>query len=226
METTLSSWLTIRLADADVWHWLTSAGSSFVLIAAAEIGDKSQLVCMTLAARYRAWPVLLGAVLAFALLNLLAVTFGAVLAAWVPERIVTAAVAVLFGAFGLHALLANQAEEENIQVARSGHGVFVSTFLLIVMAEFGDKTQLAVAAFSSAAPPAPVWLGATLALLFTSALGVWAGRTVLQRLPMAVLHRVSGTAFLTLALYAAYRTAPLQWLMEVLPRISFFEHLY
>ncbi|MFC2028270.1 TMEM165/GDT1 family protein, partial [Chloroflexota bacterium] len=56
---------------------LATAGSSFGLIALAEIGDKSQLVCMTMAVRHRALPVLLGAIFAFSLLNLLAVLFGA-----------------------------------------------------------------------------------------------------------------------------------------------------
>jgi hypothetical protein len=54
------------------------------LIALAEIGDKSQLVCMTLAARHRGLPVVIGAIAAFAVLNLLAVLFGAAVAAWLP----------------------------------------------------------------------------------------------------------------------------------------------
>ena len=60
------------------------------------IGDKSQLVCMTLAARYRPWPVLLGAIVAFAFLNGLAVVFGAAVAHWLPESVVLAAVGILF----------------------------------------------------------------------------------------------------------------------------------
>ncbi|WP_306304431.1 TMEM165/GDT1 family protein [Methylogaea oryzae] len=168
---------------------------------------------MTLAARYRPWPVLLGAIAAFALLNLAAVVFGAVVAAWVPQQWVACAVAVLFGVFGIHALLIGDDEEEDegVKAERSGHSLFATTFLLIVVAEFGDKTQLAVAGFSSTAPPAPVWLGATLALAFTSALGVWAGSSVLQRLPLTLLHRISGTVFLLLALAAAYRAAPADW---------------
>lgn len=55
-----------------------------MLIALAEFGDKSQLVCMTLAARHRGLPVVFGAVAAFAILNLLAVLFGAAVAAWLP----------------------------------------------------------------------------------------------------------------------------------------------
>lgn len=206
------TWLNFWLADGRALQWLVTSGTSFLLIAAAEIGDKSQLVCMTLAARYRAWPVLLGAVSAFALLNLAAVIFGVVVAAWVPQQIVAAIVALLFGGFGVHALFVAQEDEETgVKLERSGRGVFATTFLLIVVAEFGDKTQLAVAGFSSTAPPMPVWLGATVALMFTSALGVWAGRTLLQRVPLILLHRISGAIFLLLALFAAYKAIPPAW---------------
>ncbi len=64
---------------------LSISGASFILIFLAEFGDKSQLVCMTLAAKHRPWPVLFGAVTAFAVLNLLAVLFGTIVSAWIPE---------------------------------------------------------------------------------------------------------------------------------------------
>ncbi|OAI18690.1 hypothetical protein A1359_04875 [Methylomonas lenta] len=184
----------------------TTSATSFVLIAAAEIGDKSQLVCMSLAARHRATPVIWGAITAFALLNTLAVVFGAAIADWLPDYLVAASVAILFASFGLHALLNHTDEDDDGEVVeKSGHNIFFTTFLLIIVAEFGDKTQLAVVAFSSTAEPLAVWLGATLALSFTSGLGVWAGRTVLQRIPMQLLHKISGLLFLALAAVAAYQ---------------------
>ncbi|MDD5035812.1 MAG: TMEM165/GDT1 family protein [Methylococcaceae bacterium] len=189
-------------------EWITVSTSSFGMIAAAEIGDKSQLVCMTLAARYRALPVVLGAVSAFALLNLAAVLFGAAVAHWVPEYLVGSGVVVLFAAFGLRALLAKEEDAGGETMAKSGHGVFLTTFLMIFAAEFGDKTQLAVAGLSAAVPPLPVWLGSTLALAMTSALGVWAGRAVLQRIPLHWLHRLSGILFLGFAAYAAWFLLP------------------
>jgi putative Ca2+/H+ antiporter (TMEM165/GDT1 family) len=179
--------------------------STFVLIALAEIGDKSQLVCMTLAARHRHWPVILGATTAFLILNALAVLFGAGVASWVPERVTAGIVAVLFGAFGIHALRSQDNDEMEEVVEKSGHGIFFTTLLLILVAEFGDKTQIAVAGLASSLPPLPVWLGATAALVLVSALGVWAGRTLLQRLPLVWLHRVSGGVFLLFACLAAWR---------------------
>jgi putative Ca2+/H+ antiporter (TMEM165/GDT1 family) len=179
--------------------------STFALIALAEIGDKSQLVCMTLAARHRHWPVLLGATVAFLILNALAVLFGAGVAAWVPERLMAGIVAVLFALFGIHAL--RSAEDENSEDVpdKPGRGIFFTTMLLILVAEFGDKTQIAVAGLASSLAPVPVWIGASTALVTISALGVWAGRTVLQRLPLHWLHRVSGAVFILFALLAAWR---------------------
>jgi putative Ca2+/H+ antiporter (TMEM165/GDT1 family) len=179
--------------------------SSFGFIALAEIGDKSQLVCMTLAARHRHWPVILGATIAFFILNTLAVLFGAGVAAWMPERLMAGIVAVLFAGFGIHALLnQDDAKPEDVR-GKPGHGIFFTTLLLILVAEFGDKTQIAVAGLAGNMAPLPVWLGATAALIMVSALGIWAGRTVLQRLPLFWLHRMSGGVFLLFALLAAWK---------------------
>lgn len=183
-----------------------TTGTSFALITAAEIGDKSQLVCMTLASRHRAMPVLWGAIAAFALLNSLAVIFGAAIAGWLPEYLVAACVALLFAVFGFHSLFNHEDNDDEEVVEKSGHGIFLTTLLLITVAEFGDKTQLAVVAFSSTAQPAAVWLGATLALAFTSALGILAGRTLLQKMPLSMLHRISGLIFLILAGVAGYKS--------------------
>jgi putative Ca2+/H+ antiporter (TMEM165/GDT1 family) len=185
--------------------WLSSAGATFLLIALAEIGDKSQLVCMTLAARHRGLPVVLGAVTAFAVLNLLAVLFGAAIAAWLPEWVVTAAVAVLFAAFGISALRFTEEDDDEEIAEKPGHGIFATTFLMIFLAEFGDKTQIAVAGMGSTADAAATWVGATLALACTSILGVVAGRRWLNRLPLHWIHRISGVFFLLLALLAVFR---------------------
>ena len=185
--------------------WLSSAGATFLLIALAEFGDKSQLVCMTLAARHRGLPVVLGAIAAFAILNLLAVLFGAAVAAWLPEWVVTLAVAVLFTVFGISALRFEEEEDDEEIEEKPGHGIFATTFLMIFLAEFGDKTQIAVAGMGSAADASATWVGATLALACTSLLGVFAGRRLLNHLPLKWIHRISGVFFLLLALLAALR---------------------
>jgi Ca2+/H+ antiporter, TMEM165/GDT1 family len=178
---------------------LTAAATSFALILAAEMGDKSQLVCMALASKHRPLPVVLGAVAAFALLNTLAVVFGKVISNWFPDYVIAGVVALLFMVFGIQALRTTIDETDEEVKEKSGHGIFFTTFLMITIAEFGDKTQLAVVALSTTSSPVGVWLGSTLALGTTSALGVLAGRKLLQKIPLELLHKIGGIIFLMLA---------------------------
>ncbi len=186
-------------------EWISTVGVTFVLIFLAEIGDKSQLVCMTLAAKYRVLPVLVGATFAFAFLNLLAVLFGAALASRLSENMINISVAVLFAAFGIHVLLAKKKDRDQEISEKSNYSILITTFLLITMAELGDKTQIAVAGLSTASGPVPVWFGATLALSFTSTIGVLVGSRLFQRVPMVLLYRISGIVFLILAAFALSR---------------------
>ena len=180
--------------------------SSFSLILLAEMGDKSQLVCMTLAARYRPWPVLFGAITAFALLNVIAVMFGAAAARWLPDTLVLLVVGLLFLLFGIHALRGSSGPDDGgVPERKASHSLFFSTLLLITLAEFGDKTQLAVAGLGSTSDPLAVWLGATFALAVTSGIGVVAGRTIMRRLSISLLHKISGGLFIALGLLVLSR---------------------
>ncbi len=183
-------------------EWVSATASPFGLVFLAEMGDKSQLVCMTLAARHRHWPVLLGATLGFLVLNTLAVVFGAGLSQWVPERLLAALVAILFAVFGILSLRAEEDGGEESVEERPGHGIFITSFLMIFLAEMGDKTQIAVAGMAGTLPPVPVWIGASAALFATTALGVLAGRKLLARIPLHRLHQISGVFFLLLAAFA------------------------
>jgi len=185
--------------------WLNPIFTSYALIFAAEIGDKSQLVCMTLAARHRATPVIFGAIAAFSLLNILAVIFGVAIATWLPDYLVAGLVSALFAVFGLQSLFFTDEDDDEEIKPKSTHNLFFTTFLLITLAEFGDKTQLAVVALSSTAIPAAIWIGSTLALSSSAILGVLAGRTLLQKIPLSLLHKISGVIFIILAGFAAYK---------------------
>lgn len=200
---------TVRLLDVievgSLQAVLTSATAGFALIAAAEMGDKSQLVCMALASKHRPLPVVSGALCAFALLNILAVVFGKAAASWFPEYLIALMVATLFTVFGIQALKTEAEEPHEEFKEKSGHGIFFTTFLLITVAEFGDKTQLAVVALSSTHNAFGVWLGATLALGMTAAMGVLAGRKLLQKISVELLHKLGGVLFLILALAAAVK---------------------
>lgn len=187
-------------------EWWQSGAATLALIALAEIGDKSQLVCMMLAARYgRGRPVLFGAAAAFSVLNGAAVLFGAAVAFWLPQSWVLIAMAVLFTVFGVRSLFFADDEEDEIENEVKGRSLFVATFLMIFVAEMGDKTQIAVAGLAGVYSPLAVWSGATVALFLTSAVGVVAGKTLLSRLPLRWLHRLAGVFFLSLAGLAVWQ---------------------
>lgn len=180
---------------------LDIASGAFLLVFLAEFGDKSQLVCMTLATRHRPLPVLVGAVFAFAVLNLLAITVGVMAAAWLPRWIILAVVATMFLWFGVQSLLAAD-DEEDEDASLSLKSVMVSAFLLIFLAELGDKTQLAVAGLGSTQPPLPIWFGATFALMATTLIGVLSGRALMRYISLQWLHRASGVLFIIFGLIA------------------------
>lgn len=201
-------WLEQTLPTIDWLRGWTVSAAAYTLVGVAEFGDKSQLVCMTLAARHHHWPVFWGAVLAFALLNGIAVVFGAVAGQWIPEQVLAIAVAILFAGFGLRNLLAKSDDEDEVVEEKSGHGIFVTTFLMIFLAEFGDKTQISVAGLGATEPPIPVWLGATAALVTTSVLGIWIGKRLMAKVPQRTMNRIGGGLFLMFAVFAAFKAIP------------------
>ncbi len=178
--------------------------TSYALVFIAEIGDKSQLMCMLLAARYRALPVALGAISSFVLLNSVAVTLGAVFKELLEPQWISVIVAILFLIFGLQAIFTTEEEDETkLSKGISAKRLFITTFMLITVAELGDKTQLAVVALGSVDIPLSIFIGATLALATTTILGVWAGHRLLKNVPMRLVHKVSGVFFICLGLVAA-----------------------
>ena len=175
---------------------LTVVLSSFALLFLAEMGDKTQLMTMTLAHRYRALPVAIGVCAAFLVLNLLAVAVGEVLFRYVPRSAVLVAAGVLFLFFAWKSWRDAGEPEEAAAERRGGGGVVLSSFALIFVAELGDKTQLALIALVASTGDAwSVFTGATLALWSVSLLGVAVGSTLLSRVPRAWMHRVAAVMF-------------------------------
>lgn len=179
--------------------------STFGLIALAELGDKSQLLCITLASRHRPRQVLLGVVLAFIALNTAAVLLGSAVAAWIPTRAMAAIAAILFLGFALHAFLASATDDSQAAPSDTGRAAWLATFSLMLIAETGDKTQLAVATLASNLNPMIVWIAATSALITVSAASIWLGHRYLQRVSTRWLNRGVGCVFLVFAIGAAAR---------------------
>lgn len=163
--------------------------SSFALVFVAELGDKTQLACMTLATRYPARKVLLGVSLAFAVLSLLAVTVGQLLTRLVPPYLLSAAVAGLFFWFAWQSLQQQVAEDEPAK--RGGRGAVMAAFSMIFFAELGDKTQLATAGLATELAALAVAMGACAALITSAALAIGFGRALQHRLSARLLARAA-----------------------------------
>jgi len=100
------------------------------------------------------------------------------------------------------AILETGGDEEAI-VEKNSRGIFLTSFLMIFAAEFGDKTQLAVAGMAAAQPALAVYLGSTLALITTTCLGVFGGRWLGKKIPPTALHKLGGILFLAFAAWLA-----------------------
>ena len=112
-------------------------------------------------------------------------------------------VIALFSLFGIKSLLETEDDDGAID-EKPGHTVFITTFLMIFVAELGDKTQLTIAALAAAHQPISVYIGATLALAATTLIGIIGGRWVTQHISTTTLHRVSGGLFLAFAAWTTY----------------------
>ena len=169
--------------------------ASFGLVFLAELGDKSMLLAIAFAARYRPWPVLGGiAIAAFVMLGL-STLLGAALGAALPERAVAIGGGLLFVGFGLWTLLDDDEDEEEDEALRSG-SVLLGVTLAFLIAEFGDKTMLATLTLAGTQPALPTWLGAGLGMTAASGIAIVLATVAGARLPERIMRFVAAAAFL------------------------------
>ncbi len=197
-----------------------AAVAAFLLVALAELGDKSQLLLVAFAARYRPLSVLAGAAIAVAALQLLAVAAGGLAGSLLPTALVAVVAGIAFIVFGVltwRGPSGGVAEDGRGAVWRSGPVLTVAAAFFL--AEFGDKTQLmtvSIAADPAAAFrtlgaiaagfPAPeagasgtligVWSGSTLGMLAADAVAIALGAAAGHRLPERVIRRVAAVVFI------------------------------
>ena len=168
-------------------------------MALAELGDKTQLVVLYLAARFRKPRAVLAGVLVGAVANTgLAVAGGAILDRLIPDGLLEVLVATGFVLIGIWMLVAHdQSEEEPPPV--TSHGAFLTTLWLFVVMEMGDKTQLATVALAAGLPHAQwVFVGAALGLAAANVPALWLGHNFAARLPHTLLHRLSAIVFIVI----------------------------
>ena len=171
---------------------------TFPTVALAELGDKTQLLVLMLAARFRRpGAVLLGLLAGSAINAGLAVIGGSVLDRLVPESWLNFGVALAFIAIGLWMIRAGENGDEAESPPAAAGGAFAATLWLFVVMEFGDKTQLATLGLAAGLDsPGGVFLGGTIGLLAANLPALWLGHRFAQSLPRALLHRIGGALFI------------------------------
>lgn len=165
----------------------------------AELGDKTQLVALGLGARHRLGPVLAGVTLGYAATNLLSVVVGGLLGAALPTRALGIGGGVLFLAFAAWSLRGGVDEDgEDTDATAAGAAwprVVASVAATMFVAELGDKTMLATATLAAQGNPVLVWVGATIGITASGAVGVFVGRTMGARLPERATRLGSAALF-------------------------------
>ena len=182
---------------------LTIAATVFAVIFLSELPDKTALASLILGSRYRPAYVFAGVAAAFAVHVGLAIAAGSLLAL-LPHRPLEIVVAVLF-ALGAVLLLRGRGEESGDEYTEL-HGqpgfwrVAWTGFAVILVAEFGDLTQIATASLAARYhDPLSVGVGATLALWAVAAIAIAGGRSLLKVIPLAWITRIAAVSMLVLA---------------------------
>jgi Ca2+/H+ antiporter, TMEM165/GDT1 family len=190
--------------------FLTAAAIAFAAVLLVELPDKTLVATLVLSTRYRRGPVLLGVSAAFAVQCVIAVTAGGLLRL-LPQRLLEAIVAVLFGLGAFLLLRESGAPDEEAEAAAddprdtslSDIKVVSLSFGVLFAAEWGDASQLATAGLvAKYGQPLAIGLGAFVALVGVAAMATVLGGVILRRVPLHWVHRVAGTMFAVFALTA------------------------
>ena len=178
---------------------------SVVLVAVGEIGDKTQLLALLLAARFRRRvPIVLGILAATLANHTLAGSLGAVLRELVPAAWLHWLVAGSFLGMALWALKPDHLDEK--RDGDSGHlNVFLVTTIAFFLAEMGDKTQIATVALAAQFANLPaVIAGTTLGMLIADVPVVWLGRAAAAKISLRVARLFAAALFALLGLVAMF----------------------
>ncbi|NYT01903.1 MAG: TMEM165/GDT1 family protein [Methanosarcinales archaeon] len=173
----------------------------FLAIALAELGDKTQLSVLLLSMKARNHlSLLLGVMLAFLLVDGFAIVVGSWITRVIPLEVLKVASGAVFILFGLLILRELGKKEESEDDVNYDKNPFVSGFLLIFMAEWGDKTQIASALFATKYDPWLVLVGMMAALGLLSVTAVYLGRFLIARLDKRLITKVAGVLFILMGL--------------------------
>ncbi|WP_202638075.1 TMEM165/GDT1 family protein [Bailinhaonella thermotolerans] len=159
--------------------WL-SLGVIFV----AELGDKSQLMAMTFATRFRALPVLAGITIATAVVHAVSVALGGAVGGFIPEKPVAIAAGLAFLGFAAWTLRGDSLDDDESKKAqRATRSALIAVTIAFFLAELGDKTMLATITLAAREEAFGTWLGSTVGMVAADALAIVVGRYLGKRLP-------------------------------------------
>ncbi|MBY0455620.1 MAG: TMEM165/GDT1 family protein [Burkholderiaceae bacterium] len=173
------------------------------IVALAEMGDKTQLLALVLAARFRKpWPIVGGIFVATIFNHALAGATGAWVTTLLGPQVLRWVLGVSFIAMAAWMLIPDKLDEDDAN--ETGRwGVFGTTVVAFFLAEMGDKTQIATVMLAA---QYQTWLwvvvGTTLGMMLANAPVVWLGERITRRVPLRTVHGVSAAIFLVLGILA------------------------
>jgi putative Ca2+/H+ antiporter (TMEM165/GDT1 family) len=169
------------------------------IVALAEIGDKTQLLSLVLAARFRKpWPIVWGILVATLANHALAGGLGAWVTQFMGPTVLRWVLGVSFLAMAAWMLVPDTLDDEDAEVAPK-FGVFGTTVVAFFLAEMGDKTQVATVMLA-AEYQSWLWVvaGTTFGMMLANAPVVWFGERITRLLPLTWVHRISAVVFVVL----------------------------
>ena len=178
----------------------------FPIIFIGELPDKTMFASLVMATRGSPRYVWLGAAGAFVVHVVIATTVGVALFAVLPHRVLDGVVAAMFLLGAVYAWRESAEEEETlIEEEASGHGVVLTAFLVIFLAEWGDLTQILTANLAAHyRSPLSVGVGATLALWAVAAVAVASGQTLLRFVNITTIRKFTAVVLVALASFSVY----------------------
>ena len=172
--------------------FLLSAGMIFV----AELGDKSQLMAMAFAARYRFWPVMIGITGATLLVHAGSVAIGRAAASALPVDAINLAAGLAYFGFAIWTLRGDElGDEDEARATRIGRWAILAIGTSFFLAELGDKTMLATVTLGATHEPIGTWLGSTAGMVLADALAVGAGSLLAARIEARTIARIAAASF-------------------------------
>lgn len=167
---------------------------SLGLIFAAELGDKSQLMALTFATRYRAVTILAAITAATAVVHLVSVALGAAIGAALPTDLISVLAGVAFLGFAVWTIRGDELNDDE-RAQRATRSVFFTVALAFFLAELGDKTMLATVTLAADHGWFGVWIGSTIGMVAADALAIVVGQQLGARLPERIVKIAATTTF-------------------------------